>query len=228
MTKPTNYESHSLREGLPDLPPRIRRLPIDRRGFPVPWFVAWVEGEPEFRAMDYPKWVEAVRAKLCWVCGEPLGAYMAFVVGPMCAVNRISSEPPSHRECAEFSARACPFLSRPHMRRRENDLPETVRDPAGTMIRRNPGVTLMWITKSYKLVDTGQSTENGPRHLIRMGEPIGVHCYAEGREATPDEIRASVESGLPLLQEVAKKDGFYAMCELDRQTERARALLRIA
>lgn len=31
---------------------------------------------------------------------------MTFVVGPMCELNRISGEPPSHRECAEFSA-AC-------------------------------------------------------------------------------------------------------------------------
>jgi len=29
-----------LRPNLPPLPDRMKALPIDRRGFPVPWFVA--------------------------------------------------------------------------------------------------------------------------------------------------------------------------------------------
>jgi hypothetical protein len=35
----------------------------------------------------------------------------SFVVGPMCGINRNSAEPPSHKECAQWSARNCPFLS---------------------------------------------------------------------------------------------------------------------
>ena len=60
-----------------DLPLRLRKLPLDPRGYPVPWFVAWVDGVPEFRAVDGRKFVQAVRAKLCWVCGEPLGRWLA-------------------------------------------------------------------------------------------------------------------------------------------------------
>jgi hypothetical protein len=48
-------------------------LPVDERGFPVPWFVAWFDGKPEFRAMDGLKWIRAVREHLCWVCGGRLG-----------------------------------------------------------------------------------------------------------------------------------------------------------
>lgn len=214
--------THALRHDLPALPERIAKLPVDKRGFPVPWFVSWVDGEPEFRAADGRKIVQAVREHLCWVCGQRLGSFVAFTVGPMCAVNRVSSEPPSHRECAEFSARACPFLSRPHMRRRENDLPETVRAPAGEMIRRNPGVALVWVTKGYRVRQVGSGV------LFQMGEPRELMCFAEGREATSDEIRESVDSGLPLLLEQAQKDGIFAVRELEKQTIVARKLLRLA
>ena len=85
------------------MPDRIRRLPVFR-GYPVPWFVAWLEnGEPEFRAMDRAKWSRAIKDGLCWVCGERLGAHRVFVIGPMCGVNKTTSEPPCHAECAEWS-----------------------------------------------------------------------------------------------------------------------------
>src|SRR5262245_2742625 len=101
-----------LRPELPPVPERMRKLPL-HRGYPVPWFVEWIEGVPDFRIMDGRKLVRAVKEKRCWVCGELMGSYLAFTIGPMCAVNRISAEPPSHRECASFSARGCPFLTRP-------------------------------------------------------------------------------------------------------------------
>lgn len=219
----TTSIERSLRPELPPLPARIAKLPVDKRGYPVPWFVAWVDGEPEFRAADGQKLVEAIEFKRCWVCGDLLGHHYAFTIGPMCAVNRISSEPPSHLECAEFSVKACPFLSRPHMRRRDNDLPESVTDAAGVMLKRNPGVTLIWVTKSYGIVRTPDK-----RFLIRIGEPKSVACYAEGRAATIDEIRASVESGYPLLLEQAQKDGDRGVRELERQAVVARRLLKIA
>lgn len=181
-------------------PYRIAKLPVFR-GFPVPWFVSWLEnGEPEFRAMDGRKLKQAIAEDLCWVCGEKLGQYKTFVVGPMCAVNRVSAEPPSHLECAHYSACNCPFLSKPQMVRRENDLPETVEDPPGIMIRRNPGVTLLWTTKSYQLeVDARGGV------LFRISEPSGVAWYREGRPATRAEVEHSTMTGLPVLQELCQR-----------------------
>ena len=218
--------TNELRPGLPPLPIRVAALPIDKRGFPVPWFVSWINGEPEFRAADGQKLTQAIQEHRCWVCGQEIEDwYFAFVVGPMCAVNRISAEPPSHRECAEFSAVACPFLTRPHMRRRENDMPEGVSEPGGTMLRRNPGVALLWITRTFSTV---WDRRGGKPPLFKMGAAREVVCYAEGRVATVDEIRSSVESGLPALREIAEKQGPYAQRELDRQVVDASRLLRIA
>jgi|SRR5215471_139303 len=187
------------------LPERMRALPISDRGYPVPWFVEWVDGVPEFRAMDTRKWVRAVKEKLCWVCGQPLGAYLAFVIGPMCGINRTTSEPPCHRDCAEWSAKNCPFLSRPHMVRRENDLPEGVLDPAGMHIPRNPGVMLIWITRSYKPFKAGLRSDQFD-YLIEIGDPVELEFWTEGRRATPEEVERSVETGLPALEEVARME----------------------
>src|SRR6266478_9619881 len=88
-----------MKEGLTELPRRMRSLPLDERGYPVPWFVAWVDGKPEFRASSREKFRDAVKKRLCWVCGEQLGVYMVFVAGCMCGINRTTSEPPCHLVC---------------------------------------------------------------------------------------------------------------------------------
>lgn len=215
----------TLRPGLPLPPSHMRRLPIDARGYPVPWFVQWVEGEgdemrevlpgqgrPEFRMMDRGKWKRAVRDKLCWVCGAPLGKLYAFLIGPMCAVNRVSAEPPNHLECAEYSAINCPFMARPKAQRREAGLPEHPSALGGIAIMRNPGVGLVWMTKSYKVED-----DNMGGKIIRIGPPLNLEWFAEGRRATRAEILASIESGLPTLREVAQLDGPEGIAALERQ-----------
>src|SRR5215831_13304169 len=193
MTDPDHAEPHAYRQELPPPPRRIAKLPLDERGFPVPWFVSWFDGKPDFRIVAPERVIIAHRRKLCWVCGDPLGAHKAFVIGPMCVINRVSSEPPSHRECAEYAAAACPFLSKPRMRRNDKDLPEKKMVP-GIMIARKPGVTSVWLTRSYRLF----RVDNGV--LFEIGEPDEVHFYCEGRPARRAEVEASVASGLPLLE----------------------------
>jgi len=92
------------RKDLPEIPPRMRLLPIESRGYPVPWFVEWVDGKPDFRVMDRRKWGLAVRFGNCWLCGDPVGVRRTFVIGPMCGITRTTSEPANHHECASFAA----------------------------------------------------------------------------------------------------------------------------
>lgn len=222
----------ALRPELPDPPVPIWGLPVDRRGYPVPWFVEWVgddgqparvgEGTPDFRIMRADAIAEAHRFQRCWICGTRRGSHQTFVIGPMCAVNRTSAEPPSHTECAEWSVRACPFLTRPHMHRREAGLPDEVADPAGIMLPRNPGVTLLWTTKRYSL----KPAPNGV--LFDIGDPVQVSWWAEGRAATRDEIEASIDSGLPTLRGYAEQDGPRAVRQLERQVAAALELLPAA
>lgn len=200
----------------PREPSAIRALPHDKHGRPIPWF-AYVDedGNPDHRVVRSNGIPEAVQRKICWTCGTLLGRDTAFVIGPMCAINRITAEPPSHRECAKYSADTCPFLSTPHMRRRERGLPENRVEPAGVAILRNPGVACIWYTTKYKLVRAP-----GGR-LFELGDPSRVDWRARGRAATREEIMASIDSGYPLLQEAASMDTNpdAALADLERQRE---------
>ena len=207
----------TMRPELTDSPPRIAKLPLDRRGYPVPWFVPMVNGEPEFRAMDPAKFRQALQERRCWVCGEPLGAYLAFVIGPMCAITRTTAEPPTHRDCARWSAVNCPFLSRPHMVRREDAFTDAhLANVAGIGLRRNPGVALIWVTRTFSVF---RDDKGWP--LLRVGDPTAVEWWCEGRAATRAEVQASVASGLPSLLALAededRADGTHAVQALHAQ-----------
>lgn len=199
-------------------PARIARLHHDKHGHPVPWFVAWVDGTPDFRIIKPGAIGIAVAAKCCWVCG---GLFMrqerrCFVIGPMCAVNHNSAEPPSHYECAAYSATHCPFLTTPNMQRRERHIPAGTVDPPGEFITRNPGVALVWVTRYNKW--HAHPAQGGL--LFDIGDPDWVEWYARGRPATREEILAAFESGIGALHEAAHSDPRdpRAACEqLDRQ-----------
>ena len=202
-------EQPTYRPELPAVPQRMRSLPI-RRGYPVPWFVAKVNGDYHFPTVDGAKLVQALNERRCWVCGQTRGAYMSFVVGPLAAVNRCTAEAPCHHECAVFSAKACPFLTRPKMKRvSEEQRPEGAKI-VGIHLDRNPGVAMVWTTKKYQLVRCDDGV------LFRLGEPENVMWFAHGRAATRDEVLDSLRTGLPLLTEVANQEGPLALKLLER------------
>lgn len=190
---------YKLRPELEALPKRLVTLPVEERGYVVPWFVDWIEGKPEFRAMDPAKWQRAIREKLCWVCGERLGRYMVFVAGPMCGINRTSSEPPSHKECAEWSVRNCPFLNNSKaIRRVDEKFGMDAPCIGGEAIMRNPGVTMLWTTETYSIFRDGRGG-----YLLHMGEPTEVRWFAEGKPATREQVEKSIETGIPALEQMA-------------------------
>ena len=213
QARPEDHASTTrvLRPDLEALPPRLRKLPLDARGYPVPWFVAWIDGVPDHRVVNPQRFGEAVKQRRCWVCGEPLGRWLAFPIGSMCAITRTISEPPSHLDCAEWSVKNCPFLSKPEMVRREEDRPADWVAPAGNAIMRNPGVMCLWVTRSYEIV---RDAANRP--LFQIGAPERVSWWREGRAATREEVDTAVTTGFPLLLAEAKRDGPVAVEMLEK------------
>lgn len=190
------------------MPARIARLIRDARGYPVPRFVLWRDGQPDFRIMDTDHLMACFTRDICWVCGDPMGRYKTFVVGPMCIINRTSAEPPSHLECGRYSAQVCPFLAIPAMRRIEAGMPDGVTQP-GIGIKRNPGVVCLWTTRGYRIWQPP-----GGGVLFEIGEPTSVEWWSRGRTAQRAEVEASIETGLPLLENVARDEGPAALAEL--------------
>jgi hypothetical protein len=198
---------------------------------PVPWFVAWFkdgkpcaagDGEPDFRVADTRKMAVAMKQHLCWTCGSPMGVYKGFILGPMCAINRVISEPPSHRDCCVWSARNCPFLSKPRMVRNEKDMPSGMVDAAGFGLKRNPGAVAVWVTKSYHPFKPHMGNAGV---LFSVGLPVEVLWFAEGQRATRKQVMATIESGYPKLMELAMLEGPDAMAALKIQREVAMQLV---
>ena len=203
------------------LPARLARRPVSERGFPVPWFFSLINGKWDFVNLDPRLILEAYKRNVCWLCGEPLGRYKSFVIGPMCSVNRVSSEPPAHLECSEYAVRACPFLARPNARRNETAHLGSAEDVPGIMIQHNPGANLIWTTKTFKPMRVDQGV------LFQLGEPTGVSWWQEGRTATRAEIDAAMAKGLPLLRKAAEQDGPEGIAEMERYLKRAEKLLPV-
>jgi len=205
-----------MREFSGPMPDRINALPRDVRGFPIPYFVAYLDGRPCFPVMDPDKMRHCMTHSRCWICGDRITAFKTFVIGPMCCINRVSAEPPSHLECARFAVRNCPFMAHPEAKRSKLDQSQFDK-PGGVMIERNPGTTCLWTSKRFAIeMDHGKP-------LWRIGPAEHVEFYARGRKASRAEVDHSVKTGLPLLQRVAAAEGALPM--LADQVEAFRTLL---
>lgn len=206
-------------------PPGVDQLPVDERGWPCPWFIDWGpnEDKPDHRVVDGRKFVRAVREQRCWLCGGKLGRVKASVIGPMCAVNRITSEPPCHPACARYAIQACPFLSKPRARRNERNLPEERREAAGIALDRNPGISVIWESLQPSKPFRPQHGVQGT--LFDLGKPYRVTWWCEGQPATRDEAQESLREGLPALRQIAEAEGEEAVLALGQAVSSALALL---
>lgn len=93
------------------LPALMKALPMDERGYPIPYFVPIVNGKPEFRYQDSEKRDICLKRKVCSICGKKLyNKSYWFISGPLGLRNRISSDAPMHEDCARYSVNVCPHL----------------------------------------------------------------------------------------------------------------------
>lgn len=164
-----------LRPELTELPLRMRALPIDARGYPVPWFAGRTDGKP--------KWYRAIHQKACWICGQKLGAHLCFVIDVQDAFTRTVSEPPSHRQCAEW-----------FIRNRENSTDEWP-------VRRPTGVFLVWMAKDFAVFES-----DAGRSVIHIGDAEDATWWMDGRHATLEEAEDCVEREFALLELAARDD----------------------
>lgn len=94
-----------------EIPEFLWHLPV-WKGLPVPFTVLWVDGVPDFRVIDHEKKRQCVMQRLCAICGHKLGEYAWFVGGPKSLTeSNLFSDPPQHKQCAEYAIQTCPFLS---------------------------------------------------------------------------------------------------------------------
>ncbi len=184
----------ALRLGLPPLPERMRHLPVDARGYPIPEFVSHIDGERDFRVVSLDHLAKCIREDVCWICGQRLDDLKAFVIGPLPALQAISNEPPSHIECAEFAVAACPFLLLPKAQHRANDDPR-VRKMVGAT-KGNPGVCCLYVVRGYSCYESPKGV------IFRTGRAVRVAWYTQGRIAERREVKDAIAASLKTLRHV--------------------------
>ncbi|MFK4135920.1 hypothetical protein ACI2KR_27100 [Pseudomonas luteola] len=158
-----------------ETPDRIKRMKVDSRGYPIPYSVEIdANGKPDFRVIDPQKWFLAAQQKRCGICGEPLGAYVAFVGGPLSIENRYFTDLPMHKDCATYALQVCPFIAAPKFSYSHSHSEEVkVNEHVST---NRPEKFGLGITKRYSLVQTGQGDI-----LIHANEFQSIEWWSFGK-----------------------------------------------
>jgi hypothetical protein len=55
--------------------------------------------------------MRVVAERRCGICGEPLSYWLYFLGSPRQIQHRSFWDPPTHEDCARYSAAVCPFLN---------------------------------------------------------------------------------------------------------------------
>jgi len=134
------------------IPAFLSHLKVTDKGYPIPYFVAYVDGKPDFRLLDPQKQVRCADMFLCGICGKKLfkKAYY-FISGPQGYTNKISTDPAMHRECAEYSLNACPHLHIQKTVRREKGL-ERLHEEQSDWMADKPETMLLVKCDKYKRI----------------------------------------------------------------------------
>lgn len=178
-----------------EIPKSLRTRPKDRRGYPIAYIVVQAkDGTPIFTTNDYAKVQECVRKRLCGLCGKKMKGGMWFIGGKRCFTdyNGAFLDPPSHRECAEYALKVCPYLAAPSYAGRIDDkLPKGVELPAGLRIvvedrmsEARPAVFGLGHTRDY---DSVPASNPGTSYYIARGWEH-IEYWARGRKLPDGDL----------------------------------------
>lgn len=207
----------------PTPPTRLASRPRDEHGRIIPFYAVGHSEDPQVVRTVAAR--AAHEARRCFTCGHPLGAFSALTLTPAALITRATTEPPSHRKCAEYDVMGWMSVNHPAMHRQgftvvEPDDETAPDDEAGpVMPQPGEGVVALFMTQEW-------SRQRG-RDMYSFRAEFAVTWWTHGRPATYPEALAGLVSGLEILRAKADKDGDPARAHelLTKQYERALELL---
>ncbi len=155
------------------IPKELAHLKVDHRGYPIPFFVSYQNGVPEFRFLNITKQHFILENKLCGICGKKLNKDYSYVIsGPKGYENKISSDSAMHRVCAEFSLQACPHLYLEKAERRTND-------DLGKAIAAKPSIVIMDKPEKLFLIKISKFRleDHGGQKFVVYSNAVSVEEY---------------------------------------------------
>ena len=130
-------------------------LPRDRRGYLIP-FWQYVpptfeqDGKVDFRIKHPLRVTEALRKRLCGICGKPLLKTVYFLGGPDEVNTNTFTDPGMHIQCARYSLAACPFLANKDYRPLDRPIEGAVDDITRATFR--PEVIVLLGVERYEII----------------------------------------------------------------------------
>lgn len=190
-----------------ELPKYLQTRPT-YNGYVVPFFVSWFRGDqqvnenevdakPSFPTIDMGRLNSCRKHNRCWICGIKLGTYKTFVFGPASAINRMSYEPPSHRDCARYAAQVCPYIINPkHTHVTERAIPYRFKEGESKLddvSPHHPGLVVLYTVKYYTFKMQDRARGIG---LFELPEANNCEFYCEGRPATIAEVVTGIRKAI--------------------------------
>lgn len=178
------------------IPWRMRNLPLDSRGYPVPVVVLRDKnGKPLFVVNDGEKQIECAKRKLCAICGERLTKELWFCGGSLAAFHPRGAylDPPMHHECMRYALQVCPYLASPHRTAYVSEAtieriqdrvsgPRLVHDPTVTHERPDPIVAVMSFGQSILIDPRSQFVDRRLRAIKPLRPYHAVEFWRHGEQ----------------------------------------------
>lgn len=158
------------------LPERMRNLPTDARGYPIPANILKDEaGVYHFIINDENKRHEQIELQHCAICDGDLNGEFWFVGGPLSALHPDGAyvDTAQHYERVTYALQVCPYLAtRPYKRPdpekvagRVSMTSKTMLYVDPTMIPGQPEVFLLVMANEFDIIQHGQYVK--PRSIIK-------------------------------------------------------------
>lgn len=196
---------------LPEIPFHMRLLPLDSRGYPIPFIVMRDStGKPHFTVNDETKRMLCFKHDLCGICGNKLTTGRWFIGGPLSAFDPhgFFVDPPMHAGCARFALQVCPYLANDHWADKSiagKSFGAEEREKLGvalveyTMLPGRPTIFVAAMAHSQRLYGDGLQTYVYPARPYR-----NVEYWRHGQRVDDETGRREV---VQAVLEYARKQG---------------------
>jgi hypothetical protein len=174
------------------IPPRMRALDLDPRGYPIPYMV-WRDrtGRPHFTINDEEHRLEILKRDLCSICGQPLKGPRWMTGGPLSAFHEHGAynDPPMHEACLHYAMVVCPYLAAPSYARRIDAKTVTPENREGyrlfmdiTQIPDRPDIFVCVLARTHKWGITNNVAYSRPKRPY-----LKVEYWRHGRQLSQRE-----------------------------------------
>jgi hypothetical protein len=181
------------------IPERMRSLPVDPRGYPVPVNVARDKnGKPNFAANAETARQRLFKYDQCGICGGKLLRGRWSVGGPGSALHPDGAflDPPMHHECAQYAVKVCPYLAMPAYGKSVSKIGPMSYGTSKAGIAYNPTVFSTRPALFLLVMYVGQklSYEGAAVRSLRPRRPLRtIEYWRDGVQLDDNEGRAAAE-----------------------------------